>query len=210
MNFLDEQVADYLRRLCDRFDDPVVDEMEQVAEKQGFPIVGRVVGAALEVLARGIGARRVIELGSGYGYSGYWFARAVGAGGEVILTDGDSENAKKAEGYLTRAEMWDRVKFVVGDAIETLQATEGEFDIVYCDIDKGDYPKAFAAARDRIRVGGLYLADNVLWSGRVAAGDSDEWTSAIRKHNADIYSDSGYVPFILPIRDGVMVALRTL
>lgn len=208
MNFLDATVADYLRKLCDRHDHSVLVEMEKLAEEKGFPIVGRVVGSALEVLARSIGASRVIELGSGYGYSGFWFARSVGPKGEVILTDGDPENAKNAENYLSRAELWDRCSFVVGDAIEALQSTEGEFDIVYCDIDKGDYPRAWEAARDRIRIGGLYLCDNVLWSGRVAANDDDEWTSAIRKHNEQIYADKAFLPFILPIRDGVMVALR--
>lgn len=208
MNFLDQTVADYLRRMVDRYDEPVVIEMEQLAEKRGFPIVGRTVGAALEVLARAVGAKRVFELGSGYGYSGLWFARAVGDGGQVVLTDGDAENAKQAETFLSRAGMWHRCEFRVGEAVSSLESSEGFFDIVYCDIDKGDYPRAFSAARDRIRIGGLYMADNALWSGRVAAGDGDEWTNAIRKHNADIYADGDYLPFILPIRDGVMVALR--
>lgn len=208
MNFLEQTVADYLRRMVDRYDDPVLIEMEKLAEEKGFPIVGRTVGAALEVLARSVGAKRVIELGSGYGFSGLWFARAVGDKGEVILTDGDAENAKQAEDFLSRAGLWDRCQFIVGDAVEGLQSTQGDFDVVYCDIDKHGYPQAFAAARSRIRVGGLYLADNVLWSGRVAAGDTDELTSAIRRHNDDIYEDKDFRPFILPIRDGVMVALR--
>lgn len=208
MNFLDQAVTDYLRRMVDRYDDPVLNEMEKLAEERGFPIVGRTVGAALEVLARSIGAQRVMELGSGYGYSGLWFARAVGSKGKVILTDGDAENAKQAEDFLTRAGVWDRCEFMVGDAVTSLSSTKGEFDVVYCDIDKGGYPEAFAAARTRIRVGGLYLADNVLWSGRVASDDDDELTQAIRRHNEDIYNDKDYRPFILPIRDGVIVALR--
>lgn len=208
MNFTDPAVYDYLQRMCERFDDPVVADMEKVAEEKGFPIVGRVVGATLEMLARAIGAKRVFEMGSGYGFSAYWFARAVGAEGEVVLTDGDTENAKQAEQYLSRAGLWDRCRFVVGDAIETLSSTDGEFDIIYCDIDKGDYPRAFEVARSRIRVGGFYLCDNVLWSGRVATDDSDELTEAIRRQNSDIYADEDFLPAILPTRDGVMAALR--
>lgn len=183
--------------------------MEKVAEEKGFPIVGRVVGATLELLARAISARRVFEMGSGYGFSAYWFARAVGGEGEVILTDGDPKNAEQAESYLSRAGLWDRCRFEVGDAVQTLEKTKGEFDIIYCDIDKGDYPKAFEAAKSRVRVGGLYLCDNVLWSGRVAADDDDEWTNAIRKQNEAIYADPDFLPSIIPTRDGVIAALRT-
>lgn len=208
MNFLDEAVAQYLRRLNDRLDDPVLAEMEAVAEQKSFPIVGRVVGAALELFTRSVGGRRVFELGSGFGFSGYWFARAVGDGGEVVLTDNDPDNAKQAGEYLTRAGLWDRCRFVVGDALQALEGAEGEFDVVYCDIDKGDYPRAFAMARERIRVGGLYLSDNVLWSGRVVRDDDDAWTRAIREHNEAAYADPGFLTTIVPVRDGVMVALR--
>lgn len=208
MNFLDQGVSDYLRRLAERSGDAVVAEMEARAEERGFPIVGRTVGSALEVFARSVGARRVFELGSGYGYSGYWFARAVGEGGEVVLTDADEANVELARGYLTRAGLWDRCRFLVGDAVSSLEQAEGEFDVVYCDIDKGDYPQAFAAARARIRVGGLYLCDNVLWSGRVAREDGDAWTQAIREHNEAVFSDPDYRATIVPLRDGVVVALR--
>lgn len=208
MNFLAADVGDYLRNLTNRFDDPVLIEMEKVAEEKGFPIVGRVCGAALEMMTRAIGGRRVFEMGSGYGFSAYWFARAVGESGEVILTDGDPENAKQAEGYLSRVGLWDRCRFEVGDAIQTLEKTNGEFDVIYCDIDKQDYPKAFEAARSRLTVGGLYLCDNVLWSGRVARDDDDDQTKAIRRQNELIYGDENFLPAIIPIRDGIMAALR--
>ncbi|MGI8425874.1 MAG: O-methyltransferase [Actinomycetota bacterium] len=210
MNFLDEEVSGYLRKLCDRYDEPVLIEMEKRAEERGFPIVGRVVGASLELLARSIGARRVFELGSGYGFSGYWFARAVGAEGEVILTDGDADNAELAKDFLGRAGVWDRCKFMVGDAVDSLAETDGQFDAVYCDIDKGDYPRAFDVAKSKLRKGGLYMCDNVLWSGRVARDDDDAWTEAIRKHNKVIYEDPDFMSMIIPVRDGVMVALKLI
>lgn len=209
MNFTDQAVVDYMRGLADRFDHPVVIEMERVAEENGFPIVGRLVGVTLQLLAGAVKAERVFEMGSGYGYSGFWFAQAVGPDGEVILTDGDPENAKQAEHYLTRAGLWDRCRFVVGDALEALEKSDGEFDVVYCDIDKGDYPRAFEAARRRIRTGGLYMCDNVLWSGRVAREDDDAWTEAIRSQNEAVFADPNFLPIIVPIRDGVLVALRT-
>jgi len=189
--------------------DPVLEEMEERARQQGFPIIGPAVGRLLEVAARGIGTRRVMELGSGYGYSAYWFARAVGPSGSVVCTDGNASNARDAEAYLRRAGLWDRVRYRVGDALAGLAAEPGDFDVVYCDVEKRGYPECWQAASERIRVGGMYLCDNVLWSGRVAdPGDSSDDTVAIREHNRLVCADTRYVSSIAPLRDGVMLALR--
>src|SRR6266508_2411564 len=210
MDITSPRIEEYIRGLLARHDEPVLLEMEAEGKERGFPIVGRMVGVVLELLARSIGARRVFELGSGFGYSGYWFARALGPGGELHLTDGDPENERKAGDYLARAGLWDPVTFHVGDAVTSLNSLEGDFDIVYCDIDKHGYPDAWRAARDRIRVGGLYLCDNTLWSGRVTGHpDAEEfrepsWTDAIKEMNDAIAADEGYLATILPIRDGVM------
>jgi predicted O-methyltransferase YrrM len=132
----------------------------------------------------------------------------------VHCTDGSPANAKLAEGYLRRAGCWDQIRWNVGDAVTALNGIDGDFDVVYNDIDKNGYPDAWKAARDRVRVGGLYVCDNVLWSGRVAedatGGDDgpDGWTDAIKTHNRMIADDTDYLSSILPIRDGVIVALR--
>ena len=212
MDIVNPQVEAYMRGLLARLDEPVLLEMEAEAEERGFPIIGRLVGATVEVLARAVGARRVFELGSGYGYSAYWFSRAVGSGGEVHCTDGDSENERKALDYLGRAGLLGPIRYHVGEAVETLEATPGEFDVVYNDIDKDGYPAAWRVARERIRSGGLYICDNVLWSGRVVAPDPDDtrphYTEAILEHNRLIAEDERYLSTIVPTRDGVMVALR--
>jgi predicted O-methyltransferase YrrM len=210
MDIVDPGIEAYMRGLLDRYDHPVLLEMEDMGEELGFPIVGRNVGVLLELLARSIGARRVMELGSGFGYSAYWFARAVGEGGEVHCTDGDDKNAAKAEDFLGRAGLGDRVTFHVGDAVEQMATVPGEFDIVYDDIDKHGYPAAWEAARDRVRVGGLYLCDNVLWSGRILDPEqaNDRNTTAILEHNRTIAEDERYVSTIVPTRDGVFTALR--
>ena len=200
-----------MRTLTARLDEPVLLEMEREGEEREFPIVGRLVGVTLEVLARAIGARRVFELGSGFGYSAYWFSRAVGPDGELHLTDNDPENEKKALDYLGRAGLDGPMRFHVGDAVRSFQETDGDFDIVYCDIDKHGYPDAWRAARERIRPGGLYLCDNVLWSGRVTGEVEDprpEWTKAVLEHNRMIADDERYLSVIVPTRDGVMVAIR--
>jgi predicted O-methyltransferase YrrM len=208
MDIVDARIEDYMGSRLERFDEPVLLEMEAEAAERNFPIVGRNVGVTLEVLARAARARRVIELGSGFGYSGYWHARAVGPDGELHLTDGDPDNERRARDYLGRAGLWDGVTFHVGDAVTSLNDLDGEFDVVYDDIDKEGYPDAWRAARERIRVGGLYVCDNVLWSGRIFDEEPDEQTRAILEHNALIADDDHYVSTIVPTRDGVLVATR--
>jgi caffeoyl-CoA O-methyltransferase len=213
VDIVDPRIEEYMRGLLSRYDEPALLAMEAVGERSGFPIIGRLVGVTLEVLARSIGSRRVFELGSGYGYSAYWFSRAVGPVGEVHCTDDDPENEKRALDYLGRAGLDRPIRWHVGEAVATLEATEGEFDVVYDDIDKEAYPDAWRAARDRIRVGGLYLCDNVLWYGRVTgAEEADErhrkTTAAILDHNRLIAEDERYVSVIIPTRDGVTAALR--
>lgn len=209
MDFIDGAVAAYMRKLCDRYDEPVLLEMEQLAEERSFPIVGRVVGGTLDLLARSIRARRIFEMGSGYGFSSYWFARAVGETGEVFLTDTDPANAKLAEGFLTRAAVWGRCHFLVEEGVAALAAAEGEFDVVYNDIDKEGYPEAWAVARTKVGPGGMYICDNVLWSGRVARDDDHSAsTVAIREHNEAVFADTDFIATIVPTRDGVLTALR--
>lgn len=214
MDIVNPQVEQYMRELLARYDEPVVLEMEAVAKEQRFPIIGRLVGVTVELLARSVGAKRVFELGSGFGYSAYWFSRAVGEAGEVHCTDGDPANEEAALGYLGRAGLAGPVRWHVGEAVATLRGTDGEFDVVYNDIDKDGYPDAWKIARDRIRVGGLYICDNVLWYGRVTGAveiqDDRErsTTEAVVEHNRMIAEDERYMSVIVPTRDGVMVAIR--
>ena len=207
-SILDPAIDDYQRSLLDRYDEPVLLAMEAEGEARGFPIVGRAVGVTLELFARSIGARRVMELGSGFGYSAYWFARAVGPDGEVHCTEGDPANAATAERYLTDAGTWARVTYHVGDAVEPMAGIPGDFDVVFCDIDKPGYPDAWRASADRIRVGGLYLCDNTLGTSSDTVLDDNDRTRAIREHNRLIADDDRYVSVLIPTRQGVLAALR--
>jgi caffeoyl-CoA O-methyltransferase len=212
-NIINPRIEQYMRGLQARHDEPVLLEMEREGTERNFPIIGRSVGVTVEVLTRAIRARRVFELGSGFGYSAYWFSRAVGPDGELHLTDSDPANERRAMRYLARAGLDRPVRFHVGEALASLGETDGEFDVVYCDIDKQSYPHAWRAARERIRPRGLYICDNVLWSGHVAHSSSEEdphseLTEAIREHNRLIAQDERYLSTIVPTRDGVLVALR--
>jgi len=189
-------------------EDPVLAEMERIGEDRGFPIVGPMVGRLLEQYARGIGAASVFEMGSGFGYSTIWFARALGAKGKVVHTETDPGLSQEAREWLGKADLAKRVEFRLGDAVDLLKRDKGPFDIVFIDIDKEQYPQAWALARDRVRVGGLVLTDNALWHGKVAGKAKDAATEGVREYNRLAQADEDYLTTILPVRDGLSVSLR--
>lgn len=205
-------IEDYMRSLVAQTDHPALTEMEEYARLKNFPIVNRLVGVFLETQARMINAKRVFEFGSGYGYSAYWFAKAVGAEGCVICSDGNPKNRELAEKYLSAAALWRRTEFHVGMAQAVFVRTDGLFDICYNDVDKGAYPEIWQMAKHRIRSGGLYIADNVLWHGHVVMenyqDDMPGSTEAIIEHNRLIFNDPDFDAFINPTRDGVIVARK--
>jgi caffeoyl-CoA O-methyltransferase len=212
VDIVDPRIERYLRGLAAVDDEPVLLEMEARAERDGFPIIGRLCGRLLEVMARAVGAKRIFEMGSGFGYSAYWYSRATGPQGEVHLSDTDPDNKAAALDYLSRAGLDAPISYHVADAFEALEEVEGDLDIVYCDIDKGDYPRAWEAARGRVRPGGLYISDNMLWSGRVTGEIADDepagYTEAIAATNRAVAADPQWRSTIVPLRDGVMVAVR--
>lgn len=209
------EVENYLYAMLPPRDDVLV-EMEQKAMERHVPIVGPVVGRLFHLLAQMIDAKTVFELGSAFGYSSIWWARAVGEGGRVHYTDGSPQNAQEARGYFERAGVTQRVEVHVGDALELLSEQKHKFDIIFCDIDKEDYPRALRMAKNFVRPGGLFVADNVLWSGRVvyAAGnpgvrtEPQHHTKQIVEFNRALYESREFYTVILPVRDGVAVARR--
>jgi predicted O-methyltransferase YrrM len=187
---------------------PILAEMESVAADEDFPIIGPQCGRVLATLAVAIGARRVFEMGSGYGYSTLWFAAAVGEGGEVVHTDGVPANTERAREYLSRAGLVDRVRFLNGDATELLSMEEHDYDCILIDIDKDGYPLAFQAAMSKLRVGGLLFAHNNIWSGRVAEDERNPQTDGIRQYNAAVMGHTELLSFIDPVHDGLAVSLK--
>jgi len=201
-------VDDYLYSMLPKRD-AVLAEMEQYATEHDIPIVGPAVANVLQQLALMINARSVFELGSAIGYSTIWWAQAVGEKGRVIYTDGDSKNAERARSYFSRAGVSDRIKLHVGDALEVLSEQKEEFDMIFNDVDKDDYPRVLRMVAPRLRKGGLFVTDNVLWSGRVAdKSATDPRTKAILEFNRKLYDAKEFFTTILPIRDGLAVALK--
>ena len=201
-------VDDYLYSMLPQRDE-VLAEMEEYAGKHNIPIVGPAVARVLHQLALTINAKSVFELGSAIGYSTIWWARAVGEKGRVIYTDGDPKNAERARRYFDRAGVSNAITLHTGDALEVLSEQKQQFDIIFNDVDKEDYPRVLRLVSPRLRKGGLFITDNVLWSGRVAQKNpKDATTKAILEFNRLLYNSGDFFTTILPIRDGLAVALK--
>lgn len=208
MDIVSHEIETYLAAF-DEPEDEVLAEMGRLGRERGFPIVGPGVGRLLEVLALSLGARRVLELGSGFGYSAYWLARAVGPAGLVVLTDRSASLLEEARGFLARGALDDRVRFEVGPALEVARRLDEEFDLVLNDVDKEDYGQVLDVARQRLRPGGVLVSDNMLWYGRVLEPEvADAETRGVLSLTRQLKEARDFRTCLLPIRDGVTVSVR--
>jgi predicted O-methyltransferase YrrM len=208
MDIVDPKIEEWLHQ-HQQSKDPVLVEMEERAKRERFPIIGPLVGRFVHQMALTIGARDVFELGSGFGYSTWWFAQAVGQQGRVVHTEGSADRSADAKKYLERSGLASRVTFEVGDALDSIKKYPGPFDIVFIDVDKEGYPRALELARSRVRVGGLILTDNTLWSGRILDGDATEdSTRGVIKYDQEAFGAPDLFTTIIPLRDGVAMSLK--
>ncbi len=191
--------------------DPELQAMEAHARETSFPIVGPVAGHLCYLIARMVGARRVFEMGSGFGYSTAWFARAVqeNGGGEVHHVVWDSDLSARAREHMARLGFDGIVRFHVGEAVATLRRAKGQFDLIFNDIDKESYPDSLPAIEAKLRAGGVVIVDNALWHGRVFDhADASGATRGVRELTRRLATDPAWTTSLLPIRDGLLVALR--
>lgn len=186
-------------------------KMEEYADLNNFPIIGPVCGNYCYQLARMIDARSIFELGSGYGYSTAWFAKALreNGGGVVHHTVWDEDLSKQAREHLSALGSADLVQFHVSEAVEALRQAQGPFDIIFNDIDKEGYPDSLPVIKEKLRRGGLLIIDNMLWHGQILdSKDHERSTDAIRRFTRDITTDLDWIVSLIPARDGMIVAYK--
>lgn len=207
MDIIHPNIVEYLLNVTPERDE-VLENMEQYALEQSFPIIGPLVGRLLYVLTQATQAKRILELGSGFGYSAYWFAKALSKDGEIICTDAKQDNAERAKEYFRRGKLLNKVNFIVGDALKIIDELDGPFDIIFNDVDKYLYPKVFRKAVPKLRKGGVLISDNVLWGGKILDRQPDADTAGILTYNRMIYSSKELFSTILPFRDGVSISIK--
>lgn len=210
MSYDSDRLNDYLIDLVPQRP-AELQEMEAYAQEHDFPIIGPAAGYFCYQIARLIGARRIFELGSGYGYSTAWFAKAVdeNGGGELFHVVWDAQLSQRARGHLSRLGYDQIVRYRVSEAVEALGKTEGPFDLIFMDIQKKGYPQSIPIIEQKLRQGGVLIVDNTIWSGRVFDADNQEVsTQAIRKMTQILVESPHWLVSIVPIRDGLLLAYR--
>jgi caffeoyl-CoA O-methyltransferase len=186
--------------------------MEAIARETDFPIIGPAAGWFCYQLARLANARSVFELGSGFGYSTAWFARAVreNGGGVVHHVVWDDDLSRRAREHLDGLGLSDLVRFTVGEAVEKLRAEPGTFDLIFNDIDKEGYPASLEVIHARLKVGGLLITDNALWHGEIFdPANTSPATEGVREFTRRLRTSDRWITSLVPIRDGLLVALKT-
>jgi predicted O-methyltransferase YrrM len=185
--------------------------MEAYAQKTGFPIIGPAAGNVCYQIARMIGAREIFEMGSGYGYSTAWFAKAVqeNGGGKVHHVVWDSKLSQKARVHLDKLGYNHLIEYHVAEAVQTLKEMSGPFDLIFNDIEKQAYVNSLQVIREKLRPGGVLIVDNVLWSGRIFnLNDQSTSTKAIRQLNGLLTKGRDWITTLSPVRDGLAVAYK--
>ncbi|MGC1105702.1 MAG: O-methyltransferase [Candidatus Acidiferrales bacterium] len=188
--------------------DSVLADMEKAATKEDIPIIGPAVGRMMYLLARISGAKRIFEMGSAIGYSTIWLARAAGPKAEIYYTDGDPKNAKRATAFFKRAGVEKRIRVMTGDALAMLDRVRGNFDLIFIDVDKHQYPAALQKAVRRLKRRGILVTDNTLWSGRVTRKADSPATRGVQEFNRRVYAMKDLFPVMIPLRDGVTVCRK--
>jgi caffeoyl-CoA O-methyltransferase len=207
IEFKNNDLEAYLNGLAMPGDD-ILAEMESFAAQRQFPIVGPQVGRLLYIFTRSTGARNIFEIGSGFGYSALWFARALPPGGKITCSEFDPANIKLAKDYFRKAQLSSRVRFVQDDGISVLGRSRKKYDIIFNDGEKKRYPEVLELSLRKLRKNGLLISDNVLWSGKVTRPDNDESTERIREYNERIFKEPSFRSVIVPVRDGISISIK--
>ena len=207
---MSDPVDEYIASLFAR-DDDVLAALREAADREGLPpiSISAVTGRLLQILLRAVRAERVLEVGTLGGYSGIWMARALPPSGRLVTIEVDGRHAEFARRYFARARLDQLIDLRIGRALDVLPAFDGErFDAIFLDADKEPLPTYFDWSLRLLRPGGLLIADNALWGGRVLdPATEDDGTRGIREFNRRMASDERVQGTIVPVGDGLAVAV---
>lgn len=215
-NFDYQQIQNYLTGLVPPRP-AEMEIMEHYAAEHNFPIIGPVAGYYCYQVTRMTQALTVFEMGSGYGYSTAWFARAVeetcaenpAAVGAVHHVVWDQELSNRARLHLKKLKLDQKVQFHVAEAVQTLKMRPEKFDLIFCDIDKDGYPAALPVINEKTHPGSVLIIDNMLWHARIFdAADHTAATAGVREFTRIISHDPNWIVSLAPLRDGMIVAYK--
>jgi predicted O-methyltransferase YrrM len=172
---------------------------------------GHLQGKTLELLVKMLNPKTILEIGTYTGYSGICLARGLGKNGKLITLDINDELETMVRGFFDKSGLSSKIDYRLGNALDIIPTIEGNFDMVFIDADKANYIKYYELVVERVNPGGIILADNVLWSGKILVEEGkkiDKDTQAILDYNLMVQNDPRVENVLLPIRDGLMLARK--
>lgn len=212
MKFLDQEIQAYAERHTGAETDLLrrIDRETHLQVLRPRMLSGHLQGRILSMFAKMHQPNSILEIGTYTGYSAVCLAEGLAPGGTLTTIDINDLIEERVRGYLTEAGIADQVQFLIGNALEIIPELTGPFDMVFIDADKVNYPAYYEMVLDKMPAGGILMADNVLWSGKVveplAAKDKD--TEALLKFNKQVQDDPRVENVLVPIRDGIMMARK--
>jgi predicted O-methyltransferase YrrM len=204
---LQREQAEYLDQLLPQTD-RLLTEMEAYAANHRIPIADREVATFVEITARACGARKALEIGMAIGYSVVHLARGMGAASLVVTIEPSDEMIAAASAYIQRAGVAERVRIERGKALDVMPDLEETFDLLFIDAVKEEYKEYLDLGLRKLRSGGVVLVDNLLWGGRVAGGDTESSTVALREFNPYFLNHPQLRAVVLPVGDGLGYAVK--
>ena len=210
MNFISDQLQQYI-------DDHSMEESDllkaldrETHQKVLQPrmLSGSYQGRLLALLAKMIGPKKVLEVGTYTGYATLCMAEGLTTGGSIDTIDHNEELADMQRRYFDQSPYGSQIVQHLGEAKDILKTLAGPYDLVFLDADKENYPHYFDLIIDKLETGGILLSDNVLWSGKVLEKATDEATSALQEYNHIINTDLRVETVVLPIRDGLTITRK--
>lgn len=194
------------------------DELLQYVKRETFAKVlmprmlsGHLQGKTLELLVKMLNPKTILEIGTYTGYSGICLARGLGKNGKLITLDINDELEKMVRGFFEKSGLSSKIDYRLGNALDIIPTIEGNFDMVFIDADKANYIKYYELVVERVNPGGIIIADNVLWSGKILVEEGkkiDKDTQVILDYNLMVQNDPRVENVLLPIRDGLMLARK--
>lgn len=212
-----EFIAPELLEYCEEHSSPEDDLLQSIKRETSAKVLmprmlsGHLQGKTLELLVKLLQPKVILEIGTYTGYSGICLARGLGKNGRLITLDINDELETMVMGFFKKSGIQDRIDYRLGNALDIIPTLEGNFDMVFIDADKANYIKYYDLVVDRVNPGGIILADNVLWSGKILVEEGkkpDKDTQVILDYNLMVQNDSRVENVLLPIRDGLMLARK--
>ena len=210
MNFISEQLQQYIGDHSMEESDllKALDRETHQKVLQPRMLSGSYQGRLLALLAKMIGPKKILEVGTYTGYATLCMAEGLTTGGSIDTIDHNEELADMQRRYFDQSPYGRQIVQHLGEAKDILKTLAGPYDLVFLDADKENYPHYFDLIIDKLETGGILLSDNVLWSGKVLEKAIDEATSALQEYNHKINTDVRVETVVLPIRDGLTITRK--